>query len=215
MTIYNDAHLTSLKIDDDFNNWRAAGFDIEESDQGTPTSRIGNVLLQFQKEPVGQGIHAIGTNNLERVIDGLTFFVDPWIENRNDDELNHSNHVSRIDHLVVTTSDCDRTTQALEAAGIEARRVRTFGKEESKMRQTFFWLGDVILELVGPDTKSGDEPAKIWGLALISEQIEKTVDFYGEAATPLKPAVQPGRFITTVKTRNFGIADALAIMTPN
>ncbi len=215
MTVHDDAQLISLKVSDDFNPWCAAGFNVVESNQGTSTTHIGEVLLRFQEEPLEQGIYAIGTKNLEGVFDGLTFFVDPGTEGRNGEQSNHPNYVSRIDHLVVTTSDCDRTTQALETAGIEARRVRAFGKKESKMRQTFFWLGDVILELVGPDTKSGDEPATIWGLALISDQIEKTVEFYGEAATQLKPAVQPGRFITTVKTRNFGITDALAIMTPH
>ena len=52
-------------------------------------------------------------------------------------------------------------------------------------------------------------------LALISEEIEKTVDFLGDLTTPLKPAVQPGRLITTIKTKALGIDDALAVMTPH
>ena len=77
MTVHDDAQLISLKVSDDFNPWCAAGFNVVESNQGTSTTHIGEVLLRFQEEPLEQGIYAIGTKNLEGVFDGLTFFVDP------------------------------------------------------------------------------------------------------------------------------------------
>ena len=48
--------------------------------------------------------------------------------------------------LVVTSPDLARTISALQAVGLEPRRTRDHGA----MRQTFFRLGPVILELVGP-----------------------------------------------------------------
>ena len=209
------AHLKSLKISADPESWRAAGFHITEVKQGIPACYINGILLEFDNKPDQQGIHAIGTKNIDMSVDGIEFFIESTEVGETHVDSNHSNFVSRIDHLVVTTSDCDRTTKALEEAGIELRRVRNFRLGETGMRQTFFWLGDVILELVGPEVKSDDELTKIWGLALISEEIEKTVDFLGDLATPLKPAVQPGRLITTIKTKTLGINDALAVMTPH
>jgi len=215
MSTQRNAHLTSLRIGTDPEGWRSAGFNVLELKQEPPTCFINDVPLKFHNESAQRGIYAIGTRNINRVIDGLEFFVDLPNTEKNLGYSSHPNFVSRIDHIVVTTPDCDRTTKALEETGIELRRVRPFGVGDREMRQTFFWLGDVILELVGPDIKSGDEPAEIWGLALISEQIEKTVEFLGDFTTPLKPAVQPGRHITTIKTKIFGIDDALAVMTPH
>ena len=90
MSVHDDAQLVSLKVSDDFNHWRSAGFNLFESNQGTSTTHIGEVLLRFQEEPLEQGIYAIGTKNLEGVFDGLTFFVDPGTEGRNDEQSNLS-----------------------------------------------------------------------------------------------------------------------------
>ena len=215
MSNQSGIHLKSLKVGTSSANWSAAGFQITEVKPGISTCVLNDVLLKFDNEPSEQGIYAIGTENIDGDIDGLKFFIESTKVEETHLDSRHPNFVSRIDHLVVTTSDCDRTTKAFAEAGIEARRVRNFSLGATEMRQTFFWLGDVILELVGPEVKSDDESTKIWGLALISEEIEKTVDFLGDFATPLKPAVQPGRLITTIKTKTFGIDDALAVMTPH
>lgn len=215
MSNRSEMHLRSLKIGTSSASWNAAGFHITEVKPGTSACVLNDVLLEFDNEPSEQGIYAIGTENIEGDIDGLKFFIESTEVEETHFDVRHPNFVSRIDHLVVTTSDCDRTTKAFEEAGIGVRRVRNFSLGATGMRQTFFWLGDVILELVGPEVKSDDELTKIWGLALISEEIEKTAGFLGDFATPLKPAVQPGRLITTIKTKNFGIDDALAVMTPH
>ena len=215
MSNRSEVHLKSLKIGTSSANWNAAGFHITEVKPRISACVLNDVLLEFDNEPIEQGIYAIGTENIDGDIDGLKFFIESTEVKETHLDSRHPNFVSRIDHLVVTTSDCDRTTKAFEEAGIEVRRVRNFSLGATGMRQTFFWLGDVILELVGPEVKSDDELTKIWGLALISEEIEKTVDFLGDLTTPLKPAVQPGRLITTIKTKVLGIDDALAIMTPH
>ena len=215
MSNRSEMHLKSLKISTSSASWNSAGFHITEVKSKISACVLNDVLLEFDNEPSEQGIYAIGTENIDGDIDGLKFFIESTEVKETHLDSRHPNFVTRIDHLVVTTSDCDRTTKAFEEAGIEVRRVRNFSLGATGMRQTFFWLGDVILELVGPEVKSDDELTKIWGLALISEEIEKTVDFLGDFATPLKPAVQPGRLITTIKTKVLGIDDALAIMTPH
>ena len=83
------------------------------------------------------------------------------------------------------------------------------------MRQTFFWLGDVILELVGPHQSEANGHAMFWGLALISDDLQATAGYLGESCTPVKPAVQPGRKITTINTREIGITTSLAVMSPH
>ena len=84
-------------------------------------------------------------------------------------------------------------------------------------RQAFFRLGEEILELVAePDEvieRAGgpDRPARFWGLALRAGDLERTVQAIGEHAGPIRPAVQPGRRIATVR-RSAGLAIPLALM---
>ena len=125
------------------------------------------------------------------------------------------NQIVRIDHLVVTTPNPDKTTKALIEAGITLSGVRTFGNSPNQIRQSFFWLGDVILELVGPHEAAKDGNPLFWGLALVSSDINETVNYLGDLCTPLKDAIQPGRQITTVKTRDLSIGVSIAIMSPH
>ena len=107
----------------------------------------------------------------------------------------HPNGAARIDHVVVLTPDLDRTFAALEAAGIELRRVRDAGTAERPLRQGFFRLGEVILEVVGaPDA---DGPAAFWGLVFVVEDIDALAARLGEQLGSVKAAVQPGRQIAT------------------
>jgi len=117
-----------------------------------------------------------------------------------------------IDHVVVTTPDLDRTVEALAAVGLEARRTR----EAGTMRQVFFRLGDrggPILELVGPPVPSGDGPARFFGLALTTADLDATARQLGDRLGWAKDAVQPGRRIATLRT-TAGLTTSVAFMTP-
>ena len=113
----------------------------------------------------------------------------------------HANGVRSIDHVVVMTPNPDRTQAAFEAQRLDARRVRRIETSKGTRRQTFFWMGDVICEVGGPDDGTGDGPATWWGLALTVADIDATVRFYGENASPVKAAVQPGRRVSTLRSR--------------
>ena len=74
------------------------------------------------------------------------------------------------------TGDNDRTIAAFEEAdlGIRGNRItETYG---FPARQTFFWAGDVIVELIGPETDEmrNDNPVSVFGLALVSENLAGT-----------------------------------------
>jgi hypothetical protein len=107
----------------------------------------------------------------------------------------HPNGVVALDHLVVVTPDLDRTTAALEAVGIAARRTREAGRGRL---QRFFRLGEVVLELVGPAEPAGDGPATFWGLAFTVGDIDATAAHLAGRIGAAKQAVQPGRRIATL-----------------
>jgi len=213
----SEYQLLQLIIGGEAETWSSVGFDVMELPSGELACQIGSVLLRF--DPTGErGISGAAVHGGRAIIDSLKFDVGPNLTSSSIDAYPpsvHSNGITRIDHLVVTTADCDRTTRAFESNGIHPRKVRTFGDHEAKMRQTFFWLGDVILELVGPDQSEANGHAMFWGLALISDDLQATAGYLGERCTPVKPAVQPGRKIITIKTREIGITTSLAVMSPH
>mgnify|MGYP001494069655 CR=1 FL=1 len=228
--------LLKLTIGETAETWSSAGFEVMELPNGSPGCQLGSVQIQFNATGA-QGILSAVVFGLHGMIDSLQFDTENGLSPTHNGMIDslqfdtenglspthnnahlpsiHPNGVSRIDHLVVTTTDCDRTTDAFEANGILPRRVRTFGDDGSKMRQTFFWLGDVILELVGPHASEDKGQTKFWGLALISDDLRTTADYLGSRCTPIKPAVQSGRKITTIKTREIGITTPLAVMSPH
>ncbi|HEX6422821.1 MAG TPA: VOC family protein [Acidimicrobiales bacterium] len=125
----------------------------------------------------------------------------------------HPNGTTALDHLVVVTPDLDRTTAALAALGADPRRTREAGRGRL---QRFFRLGAVILELVGPATPAGDGPASFWGLAFTVADIDATAAHLGDRAGPPRPAVQPGRRITTLRKDDAtgGVSVPVAFMSP-
>ena len=107
-----------------------------------------------------------------------------------------------------------RTVKALEATGLDVRRVRDTDAETygAPMRQTFFRLGEVILEVIGPAEPAGDGPAQFFGIALTVEDLDALPEQYGEQLGRIKDAVQPGRRIATLRHRNLGLSVAIAFM---
>jgi hypothetical protein len=121
----------------------------------------------------------------------------------------HPNGASRIDHVVVSSPDLERTFSALVSAGIELRRRR---EHSDSLHQGFFRLGEVILEVVGPPQPAGDEPARFWGLVAVVPDVDALAatdpGLFGEP----RAAVQEGRRIVTVR-RAAGLSVALAFLT--
>ena len=134
----------------------------------------------------------------------------------------HPNGVLAIDHIVAMSPAFERSVAALQAAGLDLRRVREEPTPAGAPRQAFFRLGREILELVQePDevvrladrrsVGGPDRPARFWGLALLVEDLDRTVGLLGPHAGEPRAAVQPGRRIATVR-RSAGLAVPLALM---
>lgn len=120
------------------------------------------------------------------------------------DERAHPNGVRAVDHVVLFTPDLDVTVDDLSSQGHDLRRVRDAG---NGVRQAFFRLGGVILEVVGP--MEGD--TRLWGITFTVDDLDATVAFLGDRVLPSKDAVQPGRRIATLD-RSAGSTVPIAFM---
>jgi len=233
--------LRRLLVNDSPQSWQIAGFSVNET-----RSRVGGIDISFGETSSGQYVEwqFTGLDPTITEIDGIPTrsFVEqapdkePATKQAPDIQPKHSNGVSRIDHVVMTTDNLERTIGALEAAGFGTRKHRDV--PGSGNRQVFLWAGETILEVVGPvsrdpvsrypmskdpisgDSKSIDpgkasQGAKIWGLALTSSDLDKAARSLRENISAPKPAVQPGRRIATIATQKIGIRMAIALMTPH
>jgi hypothetical protein len=196
--------LAELTAVDDAEGWRAAGFTVA----GDGTCVLGDVVVRLEGGGHGLGITGWGFAGLERAepIDGIPTTV---VDGDRPEPVPHANGTTSIDHVVVRSPDSRRTTAALETVGLPAKRARDIGRG---MQQVFFRAGAVIVELVGPVEPGGDGPAGFYGLAVNVTDLDLTKDTLGELVTDPKDAVQPGRRIATLRTRDLGIATAIAFM---
>ena len=115
-----------------------------------------------------------------------------------------------IDHVVVNTDNLERTSHAVsEALGTELRRVRDAGRG---VTQGFHVLDNTVVEIVsGPHiTEPG---ATLWGFVVVVDHLDAVVEHLGNRATPVKPAVQPGRFISSLRS-DAGLGVPIALMSP-
>lgn len=210
--------LVEVTVGDDPDAWSAIGFAVD----GDGVSRVGGVRIR----PVGAGgrrgllgwtlageVDDVGDRDV-RDVDGLRTTVATATATGGDAATTaHPNGATGLDHLVVVAPDLDRTTTALAALGLDPRRTREAG---GGRLQRFFRLGEVLLEVVGPAEPSGDGPATFWGLAFTVADIEATAAHLGDRAGPPRPAVQPGRRITTLRGGAEGrVSVPVAFMSPH
>jgi hypothetical protein len=207
------ATIAQLTIADEPERWEALGFAVSDA-----TVQLGSVHVVLAGTDTGRGIvgwSLLGIDTVE--LDGLPTTV-PDATTARTRAPKHANGVTAIDHLVAMSPDLDRSVQALQAAGLDLRRIREQPTPAGAPRQAFFRLGKVILELVQepdeviaarPDGANG--PARFWGLALLSDDLEQTCWQLGERCGEIRPAVQPGRRIATLR-RSAGLAMPIALM---
>jgi catechol 2,3-dioxygenase-like lactoylglutathione lyase family enzyme len=212
--------LAALAIADPPERWRALGFAVAGS-----WLRLGSVRVELGRS--GEGIVAWELRGSESEIDGLLGLglgLGPAPEPSPGADASHPNGAVGIDHVVIATPDFDRTATALEDAGLGFRRVRDAGG----FRQGFRRLGPAIMEVVearGGDRPAGDarqpgdpaatdaQPARFWGLVVVVEDLEALAERLDEQLGAIKPAVQPGRRIATLR-ESAGLTTKLAFMDP-
>jgi hypothetical protein len=205
--------IDELTLADEPASWRELGFAVSGE-----SCRIGGVKLRLAGADAGRGIVGWSLRGLIGAeLDGLpTSRAEGPLEEA-EPAAAHPNGVVAIDHVVAVSPDLDRSVQALQAAGLDLRRRREEPTPAGAPRQAFFRLGEVILEVVQePDevlerAGGAERPAFFWGLALRVADLERTVEQLGEMAGSVRPAVQPGRRIATLR-RSAGLAVPVALM---
>lgn len=205
--------MTSLRLDaivvgDEPEAWAEAGFAVDGS-----TIDVAGVTISC----LGDGSAPrwrlwSDTAPVPDSVDGIT--TEAADEPRAGSASSHENTVVELDHVVLASPDLERTTEVFAGLGVECRRTRDVPGSEPAMQQRFFRLGGVILELVGRTAGNGEGPASIWGLAFTVADIDAATERLAGACGAPKDAVQQGRRIATVRTRDLGVSLPIALMTP-
>jgi catechol 2,3-dioxygenase-like lactoylglutathione lyase family enzyme len=196
--------LASLTVGDDPAGWREAGFTVDDGE-----CRIGSVRVLLRPE-VGKGVRAwaLDGDEGEGPIEGVPTDADDVAPPK---AVEHANGATHIDHVVLMTPDVDRTVATLKERGFEAKRSRESGTYGAPMTQVFFRMGEVILELVGPQEPTGDGPPRFFGIAVTVDDLDTTAAFLDERLGTVKEAVQPGRRIATLR-KSDNVRTAIAFM---
>lgn len=206
------ATLDELTVADSPQVWRDCGFTVDGD-----TCVVGEVRIRFVPAEGRRGLLGWSLRDVASLdLDGL-----PTTRSERPPPAGapaHPNGVCALDHVVAISSDLDRTVAALEAAGLDLRRIREEPTPAGAPRQAFFRLGAPILEAVqeppeATERAGGDRPAFFWGLAFTAPDLEATVAYLGERSSEVRPAVQPGRRIATLR-RSAGLSVPVALITP-
>ena len=208
------ARVVELTVGDEPEAWEAAGFSVADG-----VSVLGDVRLRFTGD--GRGITGWSIADPDAAPNGGTADVDlDGLSTRIVGDhppvgpAAHENGTIGLDHIVVSTPDLERTTAAFAGLGMEPRRTRDTTAGDAPLRQRFFRMGTII-ELIGPPQPDGDGPARFWGLAVVSRDLDRTAVALGDRLGQIKDAVQPGRRIATLRTKELGITVPVAFMTPH
>lgn len=206
------ASIDELTVADSPQAWRDCDFRVDGDE-----CVVGDVRIRFAPEEGRGGLTGWSLREVASLdLDGL-----PTVRSERpppEAAPDHPNGIASFDHVVAISSDLDRTTAALSAAGLDLRRVREEPTPAGAPRQAFFRLGSTILEVVqeppqATERAGGDRPAFFWGLAFVAPDLERTVASLGDRAGEIRPAVQPGRQIATLR-RGAGLSLPVALMTP-
>jgi len=207
--------LDELTIADTPAAWRDCGFEVEGD-----VCTLGEVRVRLAGEEAGKGL--VGWSLREVAATDLDGLATSRSESPPPPPAAaHPNGVTALDHVVAISPDLDRTIGALEAAGLDLRRVREEPTPAGAPRQAFFRLGAPILEVVQEPAEAKeragggtDRPAFFWGLALVAPDVDASVAWLGgDRAGEARDAVQPGRRIATLR-RSAGLAVPVALISP-
>jgi hypothetical protein len=204
--------IDELTVADAPRAWRALGFALDGD-----VCAVGDLRIRLAGADAGRGLAGWSLREVGGTeLDGLPTTRS---ERRPPNESPaHPNGVTALDHVVAIAPALDRTVAALEDAGLDLRRIREQPTPAGAPRQAFFRLGATILEVVQEPAEAtaragGDRPAFFWGLAFVAPDLDATVAGLGDRVSEIRPAIQPGRRIATLR-RAAGLSLPVALMTP-
>lgn len=204
--------IDELRVADAPETWSGAGFQVADG-----AVEIGSVLIRLAGREAGRGIVGCTMRDVSaETPDGLPIAAST-APLRNPSTERHPNGAVSLDHLVAFSPDLDRTVAALEAAGLELRRLREEPTPAGAPRQAFFRLAEVILEVIqtppgSHEERNPDADARFWGLAFGVDDLDACAAYLGDRLGEPRDAVQPGRRIATLR-REAGVGLAVAFMT--
>ncbi|MGD0452728.1 MAG: VOC family protein [Solirubrobacteraceae bacterium] len=208
------ATIDELTLADEPDHWAALGFDVLDD-----ISQIASVRLRFagaSAKSQSSGIVGWSLRELAGTeLDGLPTTISERPVPA--PAAAHPNGVLAIDHVVAVSPDLERSIAAMQAAGLDLRRVREQPTPAGAPRQAFFRLGHEILELIQEPAEvlarqgGSDRPVQFWGLALLVGDLDRAAEQLAPHVGEVRPAVQPGRRIATVR-RSAGLTVPLALM---
>lgn len=204
--------LTGLTVASSESAWIRAGFRVT-----TRAASIGTVRIDLAGPDAGRGVVGWSFDDPPRaeLLDGLP---GPSVAPGDAPGAAHPNGIETVDHVVAFTPDLHRTVAALESAGLDLRRRREGPTGGGSARQAFFRVGEPILEVVehpprAREAADAGAPARLWGLALLAQDIDATALGAGPLLGDVRDAIQPGRRIATF-TREAGLGLAVAVISP-
>ena len=204
--------IDEILVGDPPEAWTAAGFTVDPDG----TCRIGSVRVRLVGRDGGKRIlgwslrDAPAARLADGRLDGLPTTASSAAPAT---PAAHANGATHIDHVVLLSPDLPRTTAALGTIGVTPRGERETTSYGAPMRQVFFRLGEVILELVG-GVEPGEGDPGFFGLAITVEDLDAAAALLGEHLGDAKDAVQEGRRIATLRHRDLGMSVATALMSP-
>ena len=139
--------VDEIEVADPEHAWTRAGFSVDSD----AVCRIGDVRIRLVGRGRGTGIVGWSLRGLPS--DGSADDLDGVPTTRSGAAAvapaEHANGVTSIDHVVLLSPDLGRTVESLAAVGVDPRRERDGELGGRPIRQIFFRLGEVIIEVVG------------------------------------------------------------------
>jgi hypothetical protein len=205
------ATIDELVLADEPESWAALGFTVLAG-----CAQLGTVRVRLAGREAGRGVLSWSLRAIASVeLDGLPTTLSesplPSVAPA------HPNGVLAIDHIVAMSPALDRSVRALQVAGLDLRRIREQPTPAGAPRQAFFRLGAEILEVVQEPSavvEAGGglaRPARLWGLALAVDDLDRAVAGLGPHVGSIRPAVQPDRRIATLR-RSAELAIPIALI---
>ena len=210
--------LDELTIADAPEVWRECGFEVAGEEYVVGEARIRFAPREGERGIVGWSLRGLESTDLDGLPTGRSEGRTQLSPHTGDKcvQVAHPNGVTGLDHVVAISSDLDRTVTALRSAGLDLRRIREEPTPAGAPRQAFFRVGAPVLEVVQEPAEAtarggGDRPAFFWGLAFVAPDLERTVAYFGDRVSEIRPAVQPGRQIATLR-RSAGLSFPVALI---
>jgi hypothetical protein len=210
MTATEAITVDEFEVADPPDAWRRAGFSVDSD----AVCRIGGVRIRLVGPDRGTGILGWSLRGLP--VDSAVDDLDGVPTTRSDANTampaTHPNGVTEIDHVVLLSPDLGRTVESLATVGLSPRRERFGELGGASIRQIFFRLGPLILEVVGSPESRGEGPSTLWGITYVVADIDATASFFGDCTTSVTDAVQPGRRIMTLRHDALGMSVRTAMI---